>query len=162
MNKNPNHSPAAAPMPVQSPAVRCRNFDEVALGYDERTAMEEARRCLDCPGAPCRSGCPVGVHIPQFIAKAILPPLGRSSRRIIPCPPSAAGSARRKTSVKPSVSGARRAKVSPSAGWNALWPIGTGPSRNRRLHPAPKKRAKRSPWSAPGRPGWPAPGNWPG
>lgn len=69
MNKNPHLSPTAAPMPVQSPAVRCRNFDEVALGYDERTAMEEARRCLDCPGAPCRSGCPVGVHIPQFIAK---------------------------------------------------------------------------------------------
>ena len=69
MNKNPNLSPAAAPMPVQSPAVRRRNFEEVALGYDEITAMEEARRCLDCPSAPCRSGCPVGVRIPQFIAK---------------------------------------------------------------------------------------------
>ena len=69
MNQNLNLSPAAAPMPVQSPAVRRRNFEEVALGYDEITAMEEARRCLDCPGAPCRSGCPVGVRIPQFIAK---------------------------------------------------------------------------------------------
>ena len=69
MNQNLNLSPAAAPMPVQSPAVRCRNFDEVALGYDERTAMEEARRCLDCPGAPCRTGCPVRVRIPEFIAK---------------------------------------------------------------------------------------------
>ena len=69
MNQNLNLSPTAAPMPVQSPAVRRRNFEEVALGYDEITAMEEARRCLDCPGAPCRGGCPVGVHIPQFIAK---------------------------------------------------------------------------------------------
>ena len=69
MNKNPNLSLTAAPMPVQSPTVRCRNFEEVALGYDEIMAMEEARRCLDCPNAPCRAGCPVGVHIPQFIAK---------------------------------------------------------------------------------------------
>ena len=69
MNQNLNLSPTAAPMPVQSPAVRHRNFEEVALGYDEITAMEEARRCLGCPGAPCRGGCPVGVHIPQFIAK---------------------------------------------------------------------------------------------
>ena len=69
MNQNLNLSPTAAPMPVQSPAVRRRNFEEVALGYDEITAMEEARRCLGCPGAPCRGGCPVGVHIPQFIAK---------------------------------------------------------------------------------------------
>ena len=69
MNKNPNLSPQAAPMPVQSPAVRCRNFDEVALGYDKAAAMEEARRCLDCPGAPCRTGCPVRVRIPEFIAK---------------------------------------------------------------------------------------------
>lgn len=69
MNQNLNLSPTAAPMPLQSPAVRRRNFEEVALGYDEITAMEEARRCLGCPGAPCRGGCPVGVHIPQFIAK---------------------------------------------------------------------------------------------
>lgn len=69
MNQNLNLSPTAAPMPVQSPAVRRRNFEEVALGYDEITAMEEARRCLGCPSAPCRSGCPVGVRIPQFIAK---------------------------------------------------------------------------------------------
>ena len=54
MNQNLNLSPTAAPMPVQSPAVRRRNFEEVALGYDEITAMEEARRCLGCPGAPCR------------------------------------------------------------------------------------------------------------
>ena len=69
MNKNPNLSPVAAPMPVQSPDCRRCNFEEVALGYDENTAIEEARRCLDCPNAPCRSGCPVGVRIPQFIAR---------------------------------------------------------------------------------------------
>ena len=49
MNQNLNLSPTAAPMPVQSPAVRRRNFEEVALGYDEITAMEEARRCLGWP-----------------------------------------------------------------------------------------------------------------
>ena len=66
---NKNLSPAAAPMPVQPAAVRCHNFLEVALGYTAETAMEEARRCLGCPGAPCCGGCPVAVHIPQFIAK---------------------------------------------------------------------------------------------
>ena len=66
---NKNLSPAASPMPVQQPAVRASNFDEVALGYTAETAMEEARRCLGCPGAPCRTGCPVGVRIPEFIEK---------------------------------------------------------------------------------------------
>ena len=88
--------------------------------------MEEARRCLGCPGAPCRGGCPVGVHIPQFIAKVAEGDFAAaweilSADNTLPavcgrvCP--------RKTSAKPSVSGARRAKASPSAGWNALWPI---------------------------------------
>lgn len=69
MNHTPNLSPAAAPMPVQSPDCRRSSFEEVALGYDAETAVSEARRCLNCPGAPCRSGCPVGVRIPGFIQK---------------------------------------------------------------------------------------------
>ncbi len=57
------------PMPSQEPAVRAHNFQEVALGYDEATAIDEALRCLNCKNMPCVSGCPVNVHIPEFIAK---------------------------------------------------------------------------------------------
>lgn len=56
-------------MPEQQPAVRAHNFDEVALGYDEETAVAEAERCLHCKVPQCRKGCPVGVNIPEFIAK---------------------------------------------------------------------------------------------
>ena len=56
-------------MPTQEPQVRARNFNEVALGYDEQTAIEEALRCLNCKNKPCVSGCPVNIRIPEFIAK---------------------------------------------------------------------------------------------
>lgn len=58
-----------APMPSQDPAVRRRNFEEVALGYSEETAIDEAQRCLSCRNMPCVSGCPVGIAIPKFIQK---------------------------------------------------------------------------------------------
>ena len=56
-------------MPTQDPMVRAHNFDEVALGYDEKTAIDEANRCLNCKNMPCVEGCPVKIHIPAFIAK---------------------------------------------------------------------------------------------
>ena len=56
-------------MPTQDPKVRAHNFDEVAMGYDEATAIDEAMRCLNCKNMPCVTGCPVNIHIPQFIAK---------------------------------------------------------------------------------------------
>jgi glutamate synthase (NADPH/NADH) small chain len=57
------------PMPEQAPDVRNRNFNEVALGYTKEQAIEEATRCLNCKARPCVEGCPVGVPIPEFIAK---------------------------------------------------------------------------------------------
>jgi len=56
-------------MPEQDPKVRARNFQEVALGYDEDTAVAEAERCLNCKVPKCRQGCPVQVNIPAFIGK---------------------------------------------------------------------------------------------
>ena len=64
-----NMSPTKNPMPTQDPIVRAKNFDEVALGYDEKTAIDEAMRCLNCKTMPCVSGCPVNIRIPEFIAK---------------------------------------------------------------------------------------------
>ena len=57
------------PMPSQDPQVRRGNFNEVALGYTEAQALDEAQRCLHCKNKPCMQGCPVMVHIPDFIAK---------------------------------------------------------------------------------------------
>jgi len=57
------------PMPVQAPEIRAHNFEEVALGYDEQTALNEASRCLNCKNMPCVEGCPVNIHIPEFISK---------------------------------------------------------------------------------------------
>lgn len=65
----PNMSPTRVGMPEQDPNVRNKNFEEVALGYTEEQAIEEANRCLECKHRPCVSGCPVGVPIPEFIAK---------------------------------------------------------------------------------------------
>lgn len=55
------------PMPCRDPLVRNKDFNEVALGYDENTAVEEAKRCLHCKHRPCVSGCPVNIAIPDFI-----------------------------------------------------------------------------------------------
>ncbi len=64
-----NMSLTKNPMPEQDPIVRSGNFDEVALGYTPEMAIDEAKRCLNCRNMPCRSGCPVSVRIPEFIAK---------------------------------------------------------------------------------------------
>ena len=57
------------PMPTQEPLVRARNFDEVAMGYSEEAAIDEALRCLNCKNMPCVGACPVKIHIPEFIGK---------------------------------------------------------------------------------------------
>lgn len=65
----PNMSLVKNEMPVQEPLVRNKNFKEVALGYTEEQAIDEANRCLNCKHRPCVSGCPVAIDIPDFIAK---------------------------------------------------------------------------------------------
>ena len=55
------------PMPEQPADVRNKNFQEVALGYTEEMAVDEAQRCLNCPKPRCVMGCPVNVEIPAFI-----------------------------------------------------------------------------------------------
>ena len=56
-------------MPTQDALVRAHNFSEVALGYTEEMAIDEANRCLNCKNMPCVDGCPVKIHIPEFISK---------------------------------------------------------------------------------------------
>ncbi|MGN0823287.1 MAG: dihydropyrimidine dehydrogenase, partial [Candidatus Gallimonas sp.] len=63
-----NMNPKKNPMPSQDPLVRNRNFKEVTLGYSEETAIDEAKRCLNCKNQPCVMGCPVNIHIPEFIS----------------------------------------------------------------------------------------------
>ena len=54
-------------MPRQDPKVRAKNYNEVALGYSAEQALEEAKRCIQCPKRPCIEGCPVEIDIPGFI-----------------------------------------------------------------------------------------------
>ena len=54
-------------MPRQDPKVRAHNYNEVALGYNDEMALQEAARCIQCPKRPCVAGCPVNVDIPEFI-----------------------------------------------------------------------------------------------
>lgn len=65
----PNMSLKKNPMPVQDPEVRAQNFEEVALGYTEEQAVDEANRCLNCKNKPCVGKCPVAIDIPAFIAR---------------------------------------------------------------------------------------------
>ncbi|MEE0946701.1 MAG: NADPH-dependent glutamate synthase [Acutalibacteraceae bacterium] len=65
----PNLDNSRNPMPCQDAVARAKNFSEVALGYSEETAVNEALRCLNCKNMPCVQGCPVNIHIPAFIEK---------------------------------------------------------------------------------------------
>ena len=67
MATKPNMSLKKNPMPHQDPVVRARNFHEVAIGYTDEMAIDEALRCLSCKHMPCVSGCPVNINIPEFI-----------------------------------------------------------------------------------------------
>ena len=67
----PNMRMDKNPMPSQDPDVRNKNFEEVALGYTEEQAVDEAERCLNCKNHPCMEGCPVQISIPEFIQKIV-------------------------------------------------------------------------------------------
>ena len=64
-----NTDPKKTPMPLLDAAARARSFDEVAVGYSDSDAANEAARCLNCKNPACVGGCPVGIKIPDFIAK---------------------------------------------------------------------------------------------
>ncbi len=68
----PNMSLVKNVMPTQEPNVRNKNFNEVALGYTEEQAIDEAKRCMNCKNMPCIGGCPVKIHIPEFIKEVAL------------------------------------------------------------------------------------------
>lgn len=64
-----NRQKTKTPMSELDPVERAGTFDEVALGYSATDAINEARRCIQCPKAVCMQGCPVGVPIPQFVGQ---------------------------------------------------------------------------------------------
>lgn len=57
------------PVREQDPKVRAGNFEEVCYGYNEKEALLEASRCLNCRNPRCVQHCPVGIRIPEFIAQ---------------------------------------------------------------------------------------------
>lgn len=65
----PNMSLVKNPMPTRDPSERIKTFEEVALGYTEEQAIDEAKRCLNCKNKMCMNGCPVKIAIPDFISK---------------------------------------------------------------------------------------------
>ena len=65
----PNMSQIKNVMPTLDAEKRRRVFSEVALGYSEAQAIDEAERCLNCKNPFCVGGCPVRIRIPEFIAK---------------------------------------------------------------------------------------------
>lgn len=67
-----NMRPTKNPMPSQDPNVRNKNFLEVATGYTEEMAIDEAKRCLNCKNKPCVAHCPVNINIPEFISHVAL------------------------------------------------------------------------------------------
>ena len=94
----PNMSLKKNEMPVQDANVRNKNFQEVALGYTEEQALDEAERCLNCKNKPCVTF----PHLSQRYAKRISRVLIRSLQRAARCPQSADASALRKRSARAS------------------------------------------------------------
>jgi glutamate synthase (NADPH) small chain len=58
-------------IPARDPVERSKCYEEVALGFDEKIAMQEAQRCLECKRPVCVDGCPVNIDIPKFIKQVV-------------------------------------------------------------------------------------------
>lgn len=54
-------------IPARDPQERAKCYEEVALGFDEKIAIEEANRCIECKKPTCVQGCPVNIDIPKFV-----------------------------------------------------------------------------------------------
>lgn len=80
--KRKSINPQKSPMPIQDPALRVKNFSEVALGYSEATVVTEANRCLQCKNVPCRQGCPVDIDISAFIKLAAAGDFAGAAKKI--------------------------------------------------------------------------------
>jgi homotetrameric NADPH-dependent glutamate synthase len=65
----PGISKTGVPVPEIPAAERVRHFKEVPMGYTEEQAIEEAKRCLQCPDSPCSKNCPIHTDIRSFIKK---------------------------------------------------------------------------------------------
>lgn len=129
------------PMPEQEPNVRNANFQEVALGYTMEQAQNEAQRCLNCKNKPCVSGCPVGIPIPDFIAKVAEGDLAAAYQLLSDAnalPAISAGCAPRRPSAKASVSVASRVSPCLSAASSGLWPTGLPPMASPMWPPHPR------------------------
>jgi glutamate synthase (NADPH) small chain len=116
-------------MPEQPADVRNKNFDEVALGYPEAVAVDEAQRCLNCKNPRCVTGCPVNVDIPEFIHAVTEKDFDGAIhilKRKNSLPAVCGRVCPQETSVKNSASWASRANRWPSAVWNGSWRTGPG------------------------------------
>ena len=55
-------------MPELDPVYRATTrTEEVNIGLTAEMAVQEAKRCLDCPKPSCMEGCPVNIDIPSFV-----------------------------------------------------------------------------------------------
>jgi len=69
-------------MPSLPPEKRVTCYDEVALGFDEKIAREEALRCLHCKRPYCVEGCPVSIDIPGFLREVVAGNFDRAAQII--------------------------------------------------------------------------------
>jgi len=72
------------PVREQDPKERAHNFEEVCFGYDDKEAALEASRCLDCKKPRCMEGCPVSIHIPEFIRNIVAGDIKGAAAVIVP------------------------------------------------------------------------------